>query len=108
MLLAPVIKDRKGEHMQVFDQLRAQGYVRARVDGVLCELDNPPTLALRQKHTIDAVIDRFKPRQDIKQRLAESFETALKLGDGSAEFGFHGQPGYPQHPVLGQIQLLGL
>ncbi len=85
MLLAPVIKDRKGEHMQVFDQLRAQGYVRARVDGVLYELDDVPKLALRQKHSIDAVIDRFKPREDIKQRLAESFETALKLGDGSAE-----------------------
>ena len=85
MLLAPVVKDRKGEHVQVFEQLRAQGYVRARVDGVLCELDNPPTLALRQKHSIDAVIDRFKPREDLKQRLAESFETALKLGDGSAE-----------------------
>ncbi len=85
MLLAPVIKDRKGEHMQVFDQLRAQGYVRARVDGVLYELDDVPALALRQKHSIDAVIDRFKPREDIKQRLAESFETALKLGDGSAE-----------------------
>ncbi|MEY2867100.1 MAG: hypothetical protein RIQ43_1126, partial [Pseudomonadota bacterium] len=61
MLLAPVIKDRKGEHMQVFDQLRAQGYVRARVDGVLYELDDVPPLALRQKHSIDAVIDRFKP-----------------------------------------------
>jgi excinuclease ABC subunit A len=85
MLLAPVVKDRKGEHMQVFDQLRAQGYVRARVDGVLYELDDVPALALRQKHSIDAVIDRFKPREDLKQRLAESFETALKLGDGSAE-----------------------
>src|SRR5574343_509219 len=85
MLLAPVVKDRKGEHMQVFDQLRAQGFVRARVDGVLYELDQVPTLALRQKHSIDAVIDRFKPRPDLKQRLAESVETALKLGDGSAE-----------------------
>lgn len=85
MLLAPVIKNRKGEHAQVFDQLRAQGYVRVRVDGVLYELDMVPELALRQKHSIDAVIDRFKPREDIKQRLAESFETALKLGDGSAE-----------------------
>jgi excinuclease ABC subunit A len=59
--------------------------VRARVDGVLYELDDVPALALRQKHSIDAVIDRFKPREDLKQRLAESFETALKLGDGSAE-----------------------
>ncbi|HEX4853913.1 excinuclease ABC subunit UvrA [Arenimonas sp.] len=85
MLLAPVIRDRKGEHAQVFDQLRAQGFVRVRVNGVLHELDAVPTLALRQKHTIEAVIDRFKPREDLKQRLAESFETALKLGDGLAQ-----------------------
>ncbi|MBB5207084.1 excinuclease ABC subunit UvrA [Chiayiivirga flava] len=82
MLLAPVVRERKGEHAQVFDQLRAQGLVRARVDGTLHELDAVPTLALRVKHTIEAVIDRFRPRDDIKQRLAESFETALRLGDG--------------------------
>jgi excinuclease ABC subunit A len=82
MLLAPVIRERKGEHLQVFDQLRAQGFVRARVDGVLHELDVVPALGLRQKHTIEAVIDRFRPAEDIKQRLAESFETALRLGDG--------------------------
>ncbi|MDI1252863.1 excinuclease ABC subunit UvrA [Thermomonas sp.] len=84
MLLSPVVRERKGEHVQVFDQLRAQGYVRVRVNGVLHEIDAVPTLALRQKHTIEAVIDRFKPREEIKQRLAESFETALKLGDGMA------------------------
>ncbi|WP_313255538.1 excinuclease ABC subunit UvrA [Stenotrophomonas sp.] len=84
MLLAPVIRDRKGEHVQVFDQLRAQGFVRVRVDGELYEIDAVPPLALRQKHTIEAVIDRFRPREDLKQRLAESFETALKLGDGMA------------------------
>ncbi|HEY9255036.1 MAG TPA: excinuclease ABC subunit UvrA [Stenotrophomonas sp.] len=84
MLLAPVIRDRKGEHAQVFEQLRAQGFVRVRVDGELYEIDAVPALALRQKHTIEAVIDRFRPREDIKQRLAESFETALKLGDGMA------------------------
>nr|WP_242112120.1 excinuclease ABC subunit UvrA [Luteimonas aquatica] len=84
MLLAPVIRERKGEHAQVFEQLRAQGYVRVRVDGQLHEIDAVPPLALRQKHTIEAVIDRFKVREDIKQRLAESFETALKLGDGMA------------------------
>ena len=84
MLLAPVIRERKGEHLQVIDQLRAQGYVRVRVDGTLHEIDAVPPLALRQKHTIEAVIDRFKPRADIRQRLAESFETALKLGDGMA------------------------
>ncbi len=85
MLLAPVIRERKGEHAQVFDQLRAQGFVRVRVNGVLHELDSVPALALRQKHTIEAVIDRFKPRAELKQRLAESFETALKLGDGLAQ-----------------------
>ena len=84
MLLAPVVRERKGEHAQVFEQLRAQGFVRVRVDGALYEIDAVPPLALRQKHTIEAVIDRFKPREDIKQRLAESFETALKLGDGMA------------------------
>ena len=89
MLLAPVVRERKGEHAQVFEQLRAQGYVRVRVDGALYEIDALPTLALRQKHTIEAVIDRFKVRDPgteegagMKQRLAESFETALKLGEG--------------------------
>jgi len=85
MLLAPVIRERKGEHLQVFEQLRAQGFVRARVDGTLHELDAVPALTLRQKHTIEAVIDRFRPAADIKQRLAESFETALRLGDGIAQ-----------------------
>jgi excinuclease ABC subunit A len=84
MLLAPVIRERKGEHVQVFEQLRAQGFVRARVDGTVYDLDAVPPLALRVKHTIEAVIDRFRPREDIKQRLAESFETALRLGEGLA------------------------
>ena len=84
MLLAPVVRERKGEHAQVFEQLREQGFVRVRVNGELHEIDAVPALALRQKHTIEAVIDRFRPREDIKQRLAESFETALKLGDGMA------------------------
>ncbi|MFT3898405.1 MAG: excinuclease ABC subunit UvrA [Thermomonas sp.] len=84
MLLAPVLRERKGEHAQVFEQLRAQGYVRVRVDGNLHEIDAVPPLALRQKHTIEAVIDRFKVKPELRQRLAESFETALKLGDGAA------------------------
>ena len=84
MLIAPVVRERKGEHVQVFEQLRAQGFVRARVDGTVHELDAVPPLALRQKHTIEVVIDRFRPRADIKQRLAESFETALRLGEGIA------------------------
>lgn len=82
MLLAPIVRERKGEHVQVFEQLRAQGFVRVRVNGTLYEINDVPALVLRQKHTIEAVIDRFKPRADLKQRLAESFETALKLSDG--------------------------
>ncbi|SCZ68050.1 excinuclease ABC subunit UvrA [Thiohalomonas denitrificans] len=88
MLLAPVIQDRKGEHVQIFDELRAQGFVRARVNGKVIELDQPPTLELRKKHTIEVVVDRFKVRPDIKQRLADSFETALNLADGIASVAF--------------------
>ena len=84
MLIAPIVRERKGEHVQVFEQLRAQGFVRARVDGHVHELDALPALALRQKHTIEVVIDRFRPKADIKQRVAESFETALRLGEGIA------------------------
>lgn len=82
MILAPVVRERKGEHVQLFQQLQAQGYVRARIDGELCELDDPPKLALRQKHTIEVVVDRFKIRADLAQRLSESFENALNLADG--------------------------
>ncbi|MEM9530121.1 MAG: excinuclease ABC subunit UvrA [Pseudomonadota bacterium] len=84
MLLAPVVKERKGEHAQVFDDLRAQGFVRVRVDGAVYELDDVPELKLRVKHTIEAVVDRFKVRDDLKQRLAESFETALNQAGGVA------------------------
>ncbi len=84
MLIAPIVRERKGEHVQVFDQLRAQGFVRVRVDGHVHELDAVPPLALRQKHTIEVVIDRFRPKADITQRLAESFETAQRLGEGIA------------------------
>jgi len=82
MLLAPVIEERKGEHEQVFDTLRAEGYIRARVDGEVVELDDVPKLDKRRKHTIEAVVDRFKVRQDIQTRLADSIETALNLSDG--------------------------
>jgi excinuclease ABC subunit A len=83
LLLAPVVRDRKGEHEQVFTQLKAQGYVRARVNGEVVDLDEGvPKLALRSKHTIEAVVDRFRPNPEHQQRLAESFETALKLADG--------------------------
>ncbi len=88
MLLAPVVADRKGEHIQVFDELRAQGFVRARVNGEVIELDTPPKLALRKKHTIEVVVDRFKVRPDLKQRLADSFETALALAEGLAKVAF--------------------
>ena len=84
MLLAPLIEGRKGEHEQVFDTLRAEGFVRARVDGKVIELDQVPTLDKRRKHTIEAVVDRFKVRADIQSRLADSFETTLKLSDGLA------------------------
>jgi len=82
MILAPVVRERKGEHIQLMQQLLSKGYVRARIDGELCELDSPPSLALRKKHTIEVVVDRFKVRQDIAQRLSESFENALLLAEG--------------------------
>lgn len=84
MLLAPVIQERKGEHTQVLDRLRTEGFIRARVDGQIYELDQVPELELRKKHTIEVVVDRFKVREDIQLRLSESFETALRLSDGIA------------------------
>jgi excinuclease ABC subunit A len=84
MLLAPMVRDRKGEHLQLIGELRAQGFVRARVDGVVYDLDDVPPLELRRKHSIEVVIDRIRVREDLKQRLAESFETAITLTDGLA------------------------
>ena len=84
MLLAPVVDNRKGEHVQLMADLMAQGFIRARINGEVYELDQPPTLDLRKKHHIDAIVDRFKVKPDIRQRLAESFETALRLADGVA------------------------
>jgi len=84
MLLAPVVDDRKGEHVQLMADLMAQGFIRARINGEVYELDQPPTLDLRKKHRIDAIVDRFKVKPDVRQRLAESFETALRLADGVA------------------------
>ena len=84
MLLAPVVADRKGEHVQLMQDLMAQGFIRARINGEVYELDQPPTLDLRKKHRIDAIVDRFKLKADIRLRLAESFETALRLADGVA------------------------
>ena len=84
MLLAPVVKERKGEHVKLLENLAAQGYIRARIDGEVCDLSDPPTLELQKKHTIEVVIDRFKVRDDVAQRLAESFETAIALSGGNA------------------------
>jgi len=84
MLLAPVVADRKGEHVQLMADLQAQGFIRARIDGEIYELDQPPALDLRKKHSIDAIVDRFKVKDDIRLRLTESFETALRLADGVA------------------------
>ena len=84
MLLAPVVRDRKGEHLHVFEQMRAAGFIRVRVDGIVVDLDDIPTLDKKKKHRIDVVVDRFKVRDDLKLRLAESFETALELTDGVA------------------------
>ena len=92
MLLAPVIQNRKGEHLQLLQQLHAQGFLRARIDGEVYELDEPPKLNLRQKHTIEVVVDRFKVKPDIEQRLAESFETALALADDVAEIAYIDDP----------------
>jgi len=84
MLLAPIVRDRKGEHLHVFNELKTSGFIRARVNGIVTELDYPPELEKNKKHTIEAVIDRFKVRPDIGQRLAESFETALQIASGIA------------------------
>jgi excinuclease ABC subunit A len=85
MMLAPLIRDRKGEHVHVFSELKAQGFVRVRVDGNVMDLDEVPELDKRKKHTIEAVVDRFKVREDLKLRLAESFETCLTLSGGIAQ-----------------------
>jgi excinuclease ABC subunit A len=92
LLLAPLVQDRKGEHAQVFDELRAHGYVRVRIDGRVHELDSLPALDARRRHRIDAVVDRFKVRPGNAQRLAESFETAIALTDGVARIAWMNEP----------------
>ena len=84
MLLAPIVRERKGEHVHVFNELKTSGFIRARVNGIVTELEYPPALDKNRKHTIEAVIDRFKVRPDMEQRLAESFETALQIASGIA------------------------
>jgi len=88
MLLAPVIRDRKGEHLHIFEQLKREGFIRARVDDILVDLDDLPKLDKKKKHTIEVVVDRFKVRPDLQTRLAESFETALNLTEGLAGISF--------------------
>jgi excinuclease ABC subunit A len=84
MLIAPVVVNRKGEHVQLFNSLQKQGFIRARINGEVYELDDPPKLDLHKKHNIEVVVDRFKVRADLKLRLSESFETTLLLTDGIA------------------------
>ena len=88
MLLAPIIKDRKGEHLKLFDKLKQEGFVRVRVDGEIYDIDEVPALKKNLKHSVDVVVDRFKTREDLKQRIADSFETALGLAEGVACIGF--------------------
>lgn len=92
MLLAPRIAERKGEHAELLEELQAGGFVRARIDGKVIELDQAPKLDVKRKHTVEAVVDRFKVRPDLKQRLAESFETALRLGAGVARVAYMNDP----------------
>jgi len=95
MLLAPVVRARKGEHLHIFEELRAGGFVRARIDGIVTDLDDVPDLEKKKKHSIDVVIDRFKVRDDLGIRLAESFETALGLTDGLASISYMDGDGDP-------------
>ncbi|QQD20566.1 excinuclease ABC subunit UvrA [Oceanospirillaceae bacterium ASx5O] len=84
MILAPVVRDRKGEHLHIFESLRAQGFIRVRVNGLVCDLDDTPELDKRKKHSIEVVVDRFKIKEGIEQRLSESLETCLELSGGIA------------------------
>jgi len=92
MLLAPVLQNRKGEHVKLLDNLAAQGFIRARIDGEVCDLSDPPPLELHKKHTIEVVVDRLKVRADIQLRLSESFETTLGLTAGTAKVAFMDEP----------------
>jgi len=96
MLLAPAIAERKGEHAELLEELQAGGFLRARIDGKVVELDRAPKLDVRRKHTVEAIVDRFKVRSDLAQRLAESFETALRLGQGVARVAYMDEPDRPE------------
>jgi len=92
MLLAPIVQNRKGEHIKLLDNLAAQGFIRARIDGDVCDLSDPPPLELHKKHTIEVVVDRLRVRDDIQLRLSESFETTLGLTSGTAKVAFMDEP----------------
>ncbi|MGB0986618.1 MAG: excinuclease ABC subunit UvrA, partial [Pseudoalteromonas spongiae] len=92
MLLAPVVKERKGEHIKLLENLAAQGFIRARIDGEVCDLSDPPTLELHKKHTIEVVVDRIKVKDGLQLRLAESFEQALELSNGVAQIAYMDEP----------------
>ena len=99
MVLGPVIRDRKGEHQHVFSELVANGFIRARINGIVTDLDHPPALDKNKKHTIEAVVDRLRVRQGAEQRLAESFETALQLGEDIATVSFMEDARAPAKPA---------
>lgn len=93
MLLAPVVQGRKGEHLHTFNNLKAEGFIRARINGIVVDLDSAPELDKNKKHNIEVVVDRFKVRSDLQNRLAESFETALNLTDGIAKVAYMDEDG---------------
>jgi len=96
MLLAPVVRARKGEHLHLFSELKAQGFVRVRVDGISTDLDDVPALDKNKQHNIDIIVDRFRVRDDIRVRLADSFETAVSASDGTAAIAFSDRQGDDQ------------
>ncbi len=100
MVLAPIIRERKGEHLHVFSELNSSGFIRARVDGLVCEIEFPPELEKNKKHSIDVVVDRLKVKPGLEQRLAESFETAIQLADGLALVSITGEDGEKQKDDL--------
>lgn len=100
MVLAPIIRDRKGEHLHVFSELNSSGFIRARVDGIVCEIEFPPELERNKKHSIDVVVDRLKIKPGLEQRLAESFETAIQLADGLALVSITSEDGEKQQDDL--------
>ena len=97
LLLAPLVEERRGEHAQCIAELAGKGFVRVRVDGTVYEIDEVPKLDPKARHSIDAVVDRFRVRPEASQRLAESFETAIRLGNGIAEVVF------PDNPALTRL-----